>query len=379
MKKIAILTQPLISNYGGILQAFALQKVLKNKNYDVTTIDRRYNGVSSSKLFLSNVKNTIINKLKLGNERNFTSSDINYITKNPRNFISKYITLSEIIDQNAKMVKHFENKSYDVVIVGSDQVWRPRYSPNIYDYFFGFLKDSSKTKKLSYAASFGVDTWEYNENQTKEVKNLISLFDAVSVREKSAVELCKNNLDAQAQFVLDPTLLLEKEDYLKLITKKSEKSSASLFTYVLDKSESKKDIINFVQKKLGKEIKTNQPKEMIKESSSRVLSDYAYPPIEGWIESFDEADFIVTDSFHGTVFSLIFNKPFLTIVNSDRGAARFKSLLSLLDLEDRLIDAYDESLISEKLSLPIDYIKVNERLKELKADSLAYLFNNIEK
>lgn len=379
MKKIAILTQPLISNYGGILQDFALQRVLKNKNYDVVTIDRRYNGVSKSRLLLSNIKNTIINKLQLGSKRNFTSADINYITKNPRSFISKYITLSEVIDLDEKMVKHFKNNAYDVVIVGSDQVWRPRYSPNIYDYFFGFLKDNSTTTKLSYAASFGVDTWEYNDEQTKEVKNLIKLFDGVSVREKSAVELCKDNLDTDAQFVLDPTLLLEKEDYLKLITKKSDKSSASIFTYVLDQSESKTNIINFVQKKLGKEVRTNQPREDQKSSSSKNLNDFAYPPIEGWIESFDQADFIVTDSFHGTIFSIIFNKPFLTIVNSERGAARFKSLLALLDLEDRLIDAYDEALISEKLSLSIDYTKVNARLKELKADSLAYLFNNIEK
>lgn len=379
MKKIAILTQPLISNYGGILQDFALQKVLKNKNYDVVTIDRRYNGVSKSKLILSNLKNTIINKLQLGSKRNFTSSDVNFITKNPRNFISKYITLSEVIDQNEKMVNHFQNNSYDVVIVGSDQVWRPKYSPNIYDYFFGFLKDNSKTKKLSYAASFGVDTWEYNEDQTKKVTDLIKLFDGVSVREKSAVELCKDHLDTKAQFVLDPTLLLEKEDYLKLITKKSDRTAASIFTYVLDKSESKTNIINFVQKKLGKEVRTNQPKEDQKLSLSKKLKDFAYPPIEGWIESFDQADFIVTDSFHGTIFSIIFNKPFLTIVNSGRGVARFKSLLSLLDLEDRLIDAYDESVISEKLSLPIEYTRVNAALKELKADSLAYLFNNIEK
>lgn len=379
MKKIAILTQPLISNYGGILQDFALQRVLKNKNYDVVTIDRRYNGVSKSRLLLSNIKNTVINKLQLGSKRNFTSSDINYITKNPRSFISKYITLSEVVDLDEKMVKHFKNNAYDVVIVGSDQVWRPRYSPNIYDYFFGFLKDNSTTTKLSYAASFGVDTWEYNDEQTKQVKNLIKLFDGVSVREKSAVELCKDNLDTDAQFVLDPTLLLEKEDYLKLITKKSEKYSASIFTYVLDRSESKTNIINFVQKILGKEVRTNQPKEDQKSSLSKNLNDFAYPPIEGWIESFDQADFIVTDSFHGTIFSIIFNKPFLTIVNSERGAARFKSLLSLLDLEDRLIDSYDESLISEKLLLPIDYTKVNARLKGLKSDSLAYLFNNIEK
>lgn len=378
MKKIAILTQPLISNYGGILQAFALQRVFKNNNYDAITIDRRYNGVSSSKLLLSNIKNTIINKLKLGNGINFTSSDINYINRNPRQFISKHINLSEVIDQNQKMVNHFKNNSYDVVIVGSDQVWRPRYSPNIYDYFFGFLKDNSKTKKLSYAASFGVDHWEYNENQTAIVKELIQLFDGVSVREKSAVPLCKNNLDANAYFVLDPTLLLEKEDYLKLISNKSVKSTPSIFTYVLDQSGSKNDIIDFVQKTLGKEIKTNQPKEAMKKSASKNLSDYAYPPIESWIESFDHADFIVTDSFHGTIFSIIFNKPFLTIVNSERGAARFKSLLSLLDLEDRLIETYDESVIAEKLSLSIDYMKVNSILKALKSDSISFLLNHIE-
>lgn len=379
MKKIAILTQPLISNYGGILQAFALQKVLKNNDCDVTTIDRRYNGVSGSKLLLSNIKNTILNTLKLGNARNFTSSDIRYVTKNPRHFIAKYMTLSEVIDQNEKMVNHFKNNTYDVVIVGSDQVWRPRYSPNIYDYFFGFLKDNSTTKKISYAASFGVDTWEYSDTQTKEVKGLVKLFDGVSVREKSAVQLCKDNLNTDANFVLDPTLLLGKEDYLKLITEQSERSAPSIFTYVLDKSESKKDIIHFVQKKLGKDVTTNQPKEIIRESSSKVLNDYAYPSIEGWIRSFDQADFIVTDSFHGTIFSIIFNKPFLTIVNSERGAARFKSLLALLNLEDRLIESYDESLISEKLLASIDYSKVNATLNELKAESLAYLLNNIEK
>src|SRR5690606_30541311 len=131
---------------------------------------------------------------------------------------------------------------FSAVVVGSDQVWRPRYSPNIYNFFLDFLKNNSTIKKVAYAASFGTEDWEYTEEQTREARELIKHFNAVSVRESSGVLLCDKYLNRKdAVHVLDPTLLLKAEDYNQLINKT--KKEIGLFTYVLDETKEKLDFI----------------------------------------------------------------------------------------------------------------------------------------
>lgn len=376
MKKIAILTQPLGHNYGGILQAYALQKILKDLGHKVTTIDRQNKkGILKTLRYL---KNATYGRIVKKRKPFFTKKQIDYIYKNTIQFIHSNINRSEYIDNTLDLKSHFHKNNYDVIIVGSDQTWRPIYSPNIYNYFLDFLQDNNKIRKISYAASFGTDKWEFSDIETKKCKNLIQQFDAIAIREYSAINLCNDYLNTNAQLVLDPTLLLKKEDYINIIDTSviDLKRVNGIFAYVLDRTDNKAKIIEKASSFLGLSVFTNQPKEVYGVSNSYKIEDYLYPPVEGWLNAFLKADFIIADSFHGIVFSILFNKNFIAIGNRDRGLARFKSLLKLFNLEDRLIEEEEEKLPENLLFDKIDYEKVNSILEDLRIESINFLKKN---
>lgn len=376
--KIAILTQPLHTNYGGNLQNFALQKVLRNMGHEPVTIDRHRSIKFRSKLKLGYFKRLVLHYLKgmpKPKARDyFDRSKDKHDRAEVIRFIETYISKTPRLYSDQAVQKAFAERKFDAVIVGSDQCWRPRYSPNIDAYFLDFLENDQSIKKIAYAASFGTDQWEFDEQQTQMAKKLIQKFDAVSVRETQAVELVKDKLNAEASFVLDPTLLLDKEDYLKVIDAHRPRlpKRKGVYTYVLDTGGWKGQVINQVAKSLNAEVFNNQPKATIDNPSDNP-DDYVIPSIEGWIKGFADADFVVTDSFHGTVFSIIFNKPFVSLLNAERGASRFYSILSQLGLEDRLITDFDETKINFLLSQKVYWEEVNTKLEELKESSNGFL------
>lgn len=375
MKKIGILTQPLISNYGGILQNFALQYVLKEHGYDVETINRMRND-GSLRIFLAKLKRKLL-RTNLGII--LSKSEQKIITKYSRKFIDSYIRRIDVVNPTDKeLLELCVKQNYNTVIVGSDQVWRPMYSCNVYNDFFNFLSDKNITK-ISYAASFGTNDWEFSDEQTLICKKLIKNFKAVSVREDSAVIKCKEKFDIDAKLVLDPTLLLDKSVYLTIISNNEQDLNKGIYTYVLDRNGVKGEMIEKVSSLLNKKVFFNQPLKHQSDvliSDSYNIMDLVYPPVEGWLQGFRDADFIITDSFHGTVFSIIFNKPFLSIVNEGRGKTRFLSLLSLFGLENRLIsdiEEIDDILIRGE----IDYKRVNQVLIEKRNESLKFLLENV--
>lgn len=342
--KIAIMTQPLGKNYGGIMQAYALQKVLKDMGHSPITID-----------YQSKKRGFIYQKVRLAYRlaKKATGkrqapinleSKIGYLTKHNQEFINANIVQSKYINESKKLKKHFKKNSYDAVIVGSDQTWRPKYSPNIYDFYLDFISKDKRIKRIAYASSFGVDDWEYSREETKKCAKLAKDFDAISVREQSGVDLCKEYLGVDSELVLDPTLLLEKEDYLALIGDryKADKSEG-VFTYFLDKNEDKKKAAEYIANELSSRVYSCQAKHSLGDLNSNKLGDYKMPAIQDWLASFANAEFILTDSFHGMVFSIVFGKPFLVIVNKERGSARFESLLSKIGGLEHLI--YDPTKI----------------------------------
>lgn len=371
-KKIAILTQPLGHNYGGIIQNYALQKVLKDLGNEPITIDRRGNrNISFLRSFLSQVKGFIYKNML--NKNMLTAADHQRIMKNNHQFLAKHIQRSPKIDSQEQLINYFQTQAFDAVIVGSDQTWRPKYSPDIYNFYLDFLEDNASIKKLAYASSFGTADWEYTEEQTQVCQKLAQQFHAISVREDTGVDLCREKLGVEAVHLLDPTLLLTAEDYSQLIDRP--KTNKGLFTYVLDQSVEKQNFIQRVADTFELKQHTNQAIKfdpLVK----RKITDYIIPPLEGWLQGFRNADFVVTDSFHGTVFSIIFNKPFIALVNKARGASRFESILGKLGLEHRLVydvNEWDKNLLNE----PIDYAQVNHQLNELKATSLSFLKQNL--
>lgn len=253
------------------------------------------------------------------------------VASNINQFINTYIH---------RRIVNFESLTegeYDAFIVGSDQVWRPSYNQHLEQAFLNFTKNWKNVKRIAYAASFGVDNWEFTKKQTKECKRLVQKFDFVSVREDTAVNLCKEHLGIEATHVLDPTLLLSADDYQKLIDGIKISDSSYVFSYLLDESEEKIDILEDISKRLNLPVRKIKLEKDISKIPMSKLKSLTYPSIQEWLASFAQADFVVTDSFHGTVFSIIFNKPFVVLPNKGRGMSRMLSLLSDFNSKGRII------------------------------------------
>lgn len=366
MKKIMIITLPLHNNYGGILQAFALQTVLKNYGFSVDVYNREKTFPNFTTKLYQAVKNVV--KLCIGRHVDsiwpLYDSYENYtiISQNTKKFINKYINLHSI--QNINEVA----SNYDVYVVGSDQVWRPAYFGKIENAYLDFLQDRN-VKRLAYAASFGTNEWEYSKKQTEICSKLIKRFDAVSVREKSGIDLCKQYLGVDTIHLPDPTMLLTKEDYINLIEKNNTpKSKGELMLYVLDEND---ELIKIVDR-IKTEYKITPFSVNSKyEDKKAKLNDRIQPPVENWLRGFFDADFIITDSFHACVFSILFNKEFLVFGNKERGMARFESLLDEFGLKDRLVgNVFDCELVLEK---KIDWTHVNSHLNNRRKDAFAFL------
>jgi len=327
--RIAIITQPLRYNYGGLLQNYALQTVLKQAGHFVVTLDTEVRTKKNFKYYIQAIIRFAIVHLRnhdnkiLGQWKYCFTSEL--LAANTSRFIKDHIEV--------KKYSTPQESEYDALIVGSDQVWRPMYS-DLKIAFLDFAKTWKKVKRLSYAASFGSDKWEFNEDEKETCSHLASLFDGISVREETGIKLCKDYLNIKATHVLDPTMLLTKNDYVDgLHIKDQEKSAGKLFYYLLDESPEK---MAFVEKAVGILGKSKFTVNSKVENPNAPIAQRIQPPVEQWLRAFYDAEFIITDSFHGCVFSLIFNKPFIVFGNEKRGNARFHSLLKLFDQEHRL-------------------------------------------
>lgn len=377
--KIGILTQPLHSNYGGILQNYALQQVLKQMGHEVETID--WGGGSGLRAMLYRMKVHVLHTL-LPNRYPLlkympNDKEKSIIQRNTNHFINTYINHTEAMHSYEEFVKQASKGKYDAYVVGSDQCWRPCYNAFLPSMFLDFVQDK-QVKRMAYAASFGTDKWEFTPQLTNVCAPLAKKFDLVTVREDSGVKLCKEHLGVDAVHVLDPTMLLTKEDYIQLIEKEKEpKSNGTLFNYILDPDTKKSAFIQKVAKSKGLKAFQVLPKcqteTRTKDDVKNRIEDCVFPGVTTWLRAFMDADMTIVDSFHGMVFSIIFNKPFWAIGNVSRGMSRFTSLLKMFHLEDRLLDA--DQLDNVDFSKPIDWIMVNGILEEKKRECKSMLFD----
>ena len=374
--KIGIITQPLYVNYGGLLQNYALQRVLTKMGYEVYTISRKI--IPDIYRYPLYIKFYIKQKIKqmLGVPAYQIRSEHLFIRQHCIKFVDKNIKITKELknDQRHSIVEKYR---FDGYVVGSDQVWRPCYSPNLYNDFLDFCQEQKNIKRVAYAASFGVSEWEFSEEQTRECGRLVKLFDAISVREDTGVNLCHDYFGVDALHVLDPTLLLEKEDYVKLAEEMKEPTSAGeLFCYILDNNPEIGIAIQDISSKLSlKSFEVKARKDNYIHKLGEDINDYVIPAPTKWLRAFMDAKMVFTDSVHGCVFSIIFNKPFWVIGNKERGNARFDSLLKLFNLEERRVDI--TSLDNIDLNVPIDWDKVNQIKREWQKKSLKFLTDNL--
>ena len=375
---ICILTQPLHNNYGGLLQAYALQVVLRQMGHEVWTEDRRRkNERSLIGKMLSSAKRLVRICLSPSKARFIIKrKELEIISRHTRSFVEKYIRTTVPVYSTSKDV-FFKKYRFDAYVVGSDQVWRKDYSWGLDNYFLDFT-EGWDVKRVAYAASFGVDEWEISPEKTKLYRRLIQRFDAVSVREESGVRLCKEYLGIDAVRVLDPTMLLSQSDYKSLVRREGDeaKTGETLFYYILDRTGEKEELIATAAELLKLEAMTACPEHTFAEAGRENIEGCIYPKVTEWINGIANSKFVITDSFHGCVFAVIFNKPFIVTGNEARGMTRIRSLLSLFDLEYRCVCSSDD-LIEDIINKPIDWQSVNEKLDEERGFSLVFLTDNL--
>lgn len=375
--RIGILTLPFNWNYGGIIQCFALQTVLQRMGHEVVILDRKfaYPSLGMVMLRLGSVVKCFVRRYFFGDKSIRLSNPFlhNYYIKYPIwdssaniNFIHSNFKFTPSTTSSRALRSYVLRHQPDCIVVGSDQVWRECYCPCITDYFLGFLPSGCKVRKIAYAASFGVQDSPISDRWLDECIRLAGRFDALSVREDSGVTLMREVFGLQAKHVLDPTMLLEREDYRLLVSKEDKvAASTGVLAYILDKTPEKKQIMDDVIGKLQLPCRSFIP------DAEKVC---VLPSVGQWLAAFDRAGFVITDSFHGCVFSILFRKNFIVILNKNRGADRFHSLLKQFGLQNRLISGYgDLEKRAGELFKPIDYAAVEEKLSRLKADSLRFL------
>lgn len=368
--KIGILTLPLHTNYGGILQAWALQTVLQRMGHDVEVFGIKPQNGRMWYLMPLVWGSRIIRKC-IGRYHSdifiehWQQREERHKFKRIHSFTNNHINL-RIIDS----LRSVNDALYDGIVVGSDQIWREVYIHFLWqcespEFAFLYHLRDKDLLKFAYGASFGIDNWTFNQATTSKIRQALSRFESISVRETSAINLLKENVGLNSTQVCDPTMLISAEDYRQYFRIDAGRSSG-IVSYVLDSSEFSKALINKISRNTDESV------------SEINIPDAAgvYPSVERWVEMIATSKMVVTDSFHGCIFSLIFRKPLVFIENSGRGNARFQSLIETFGISDNIVRDIKDLDLSKNYTLPKD---INNKIETLVSSSMSFMSRNLIK
>ena len=329
-------------NYGAELQAYATIKILQNLGHKVEMID-----ISLSDCRKGNLNQKIYNLIS-----GFTPGHRKFIR-----FWNKYIPATKRYRTEDELKKNPPRA--DIYVVGSDQVWNPDLTRELSLLYFLNFGDKN-TKRISFASSFGTVTWNYLDLIPK-IKSLLKGFNYVTCREKSGVEILKSTFDIAAKNVMDPTLVLG--DYSNLVHDIKEKST--LVYYPLGEDAE----LQHFSCKLANELNlipiNNSERNYI---LKRI--EWNRVGIEEWVKNIAECQLVVTRSFHGLVFSLLFHKRFAIVASPNGRNTRITGLLSLLGLTNHYFKDFETLYDSKIWKQDIDYSTVDEKLKILRKQSI---------
>ena len=426
--KVAIFTLPLVNNYGGILQAYALQRALESYGFEAPVVNLK---IRQRGLFSRDYLKFLLAKLIYFKKyKNAEFSTLCYYADTQR-FVAQNIETTREIYSPAALKRLFEQEKFGACVLGSDQVFNPPYFDAFEnDFSLGFAPHGCI--KIAYAASFGGESFKGARDLELHKANLAK-FKAISVRERNGTALCESVFGIPgAAFVLDPTLLAGREVFEKFIlpaansvkpgaaelaqsgagraetggeqiaictasqeTKAAKTRGAAqnlngtaadiadtafsaqdagenaafatnaaqkgqIFAYILDQNERKSEILKSVSEREGLGVCE------VNDKANRVS-------IEEWLSLIAGAQLVITDSFHGCAFSILFNKPFFAFINENRGSSRFYSLFESFELQDRVI----KSASDVSLSKQVDWARVNEILSRRREASREFLISNL--
>ena len=338
--RIAIVTFHSSQNYGAVLQCYALQTVLIEMGHDIEIIDRLFDKFNIPSYRFKRVKKVIFP---------------NYFER----FREKFLKLSEHINSQQDLYD-IQNR-YDVIITGSDQIWNPQLTNGFHDvYFCDFCFPKGKSRFIAYAPSMEIS--RLSTQEAEYLTRVLNCFDALSVRESSLIPILQPLVSQPIQQVLDPTLLLDATAWNPLIGKCPENRPYVVLYQVRENPAVRMKAFEIAQSIGGIVV------ELTARIDCHYSTKYQTASPADFVTYIRYATYVVTTSFHGTAFSLIFNRPFYTFSLGDNFDSRSASLLESVNLTERLV-CPDEQF---EISL-IDFKQANKRLKHLRKQSCDFL------
>lgn len=370
MKKIGIITFHKAHNYGAMLQAYALQEILKKMGNETYIIDYRdedvlnnyyllkikVKGESPKKIIKTAIKNVIFLNKRYKRYRSFEK------------FIKKYYNLSRKYNSEKELKNNYP--IYDIYITGSDQVWNTNITKGLKDAYTLDFGDVS-TKRISYAASIGNSI--IDEKYKNEYIEKLSKLNKISVREKSAKESLEKILNKEIEVVLDPTMLLTGEEWEKMIQYEKKEKEDYILSYVVEDNIEHQKIVNYLSEKTGLKVVHFEPKN--KKYKSILRNENSANPLR-FLKLIKEANYVVATSFHATVFSILFKKKFFIVPHVKTGT-RVINLLEKLGISDRIYKTFEEFKKID-YNYETNYNKVGEIIENERNKSLEFLKSAIE-
>ena len=387
MKKVGIVSCYFKNNYGSMLQAYATQEFLNKNNIDNETINITSNvdfKKGKRKYYLSQIFNYKFLKTKFGM---LNLKIIKIFNKKLRNNIKtrtnkykefeKKFKLSKRIDNYYDLNK-YANNNYSDVIVGSDQLWLP---VNVVADYYTLNWVNNNINKISYSTSFGISNIEkkYDDLYFK----FLSKINHLSTREESGLDII-NKYNLKGKIVCDPTILLTAQEWKNISIKKRIIKDKYILCYFLGNNIEHRKYVEKIKKITGyKIVSLNHADEYVKYSDIYAdIIPYDIGPKE-WINLVENAEYVCTDSFHFTVFSILFNKLFFDFrrynsKNKMSTNSRIDSLLHLAGISNnRILDCSED--VNEILKYDIDYKEVNKKIEKIRKESSKWLLDALKK
>ncbi len=349
MKKVYTLTFHWATNYGAVLQAYALQKYLLNKGYDAKLID--YVPKGYQKTLLGCLRARSIGQLQY-NVREYRKEH------KMEQFRNRYLKRTKKFHTSLDLQEQAWGKA--VYICGSDQIWNPHFTmkgegKQTSVYYFGFVPKNCQ--KLSYAASFGVTT--IDDDMAKFIQPYLCEFDQLTVRENTAKQILEH-AGNEAEVVCDPVFLLERTYYQDIAsTSEHTESKGNVFSYILHQNQKEaKEVAKFVSDTLG----------------AKTVDGTKGLTIEAWLSNIRDAKFVVTNSFHATAFALLFHIPFVTVLIPGSGMNdRITTLLEKVNLQERAVLGWNQEKIEKIVKDEIAWEQVDGKVSAMRAHAERFL------
>ena len=368
-KKIGIITLHRVVNYGSVLQTYALQEKIKDLGYISEVIDYYPERLTMLGMLkrIKNKSDRFRHNLLLRTAARIVIIPSYIIRFNMFfSFLKKYINMTSKTYKSIEEINE-EKFSYDIYCTGSDQVWNCGWNEKFdYPYYLSFAPDDKK--KIAYAASFGKN--KLDKEEIGETKRMLLRYDCISLRETSGVDIVEKLGIKESVNVVDPTLLLNGEEWRKISSNKYSDSDYIL-VYNLNRNKKIDMYAENLSKKTGLKVRflSYQLHEFYKKG--KIMCN---PKVEDFLALIDNAKYVITDSFHATAFSINFNTPFV-IVYPEKYSTRLQSILKITGLENRVAqDENDLDVVKRK----IDFERVNKMINIEREKSLSWLKESLK-